>query len=192
MKNIFPLIFIILTIIFIIVAGIIFLSSGRNNVNINIDVNKNLKNNMKITSPVFENNQKIPPKYTCDGEDINPPLEISEVPENAKSLVLIMDDPDAIKPAGKVWDHWLVWNIPASTRKILEGQEPEGIHGKGTSGNKKYQGPCPPDAEHRYFFKVYALDIMLDIPEGSPKSILEKAMENHVIDKGELIGRYQR
>lgn len=147
---------------------------------------------MKLTSPAFKNNEKIQSKYTCDGENINPPLTISNVPQGAKSLVLIMDDPDAVKPAGKVWDHWIVWNIPPDTKEIAAGQEPLGVHGKGTSGNLKYKGPCPPDAEHRYYFKLFALDAQLELSEGATKEEVEKAMERHIIAKSELMGRYER
>ena len=148
--------------------------------------------NMKLTSSAFQNNGSIPSKYTCDGDNINPPLKISGVPAKAKSLVLIMDDPDAVKPAGKVWDHWIVWNIPSDTAEIKEGEEPEGMYGKGTGGNLNYRGPCPPDAEHRYFFKLYAIDITLDLPEGSTKAEVEKEIKEHIIEKTELIGRYSR
>jgi len=149
-------------------------------------------NMMKIRSSAFENGGNIPSKYTCDGEDTNPQLSISDVPVEAKSLVLIMDDPDAIKPAGKVWDHWIVWNIPVDTTEISESEEPAGIHGKGTSGNLNYHGPCPPYAEHRYYFKLYALDIQLDLPEGASKLEVEAAMEGHILKKDELIGKYKR
>lgn len=148
--------------------------------------------NMKLTSSAFEHEGKIPSKYTCDGEDINPPLTIADVPAEAKSVVLIMDDPDAVKPAGKVWDHWIVWNIKPDITEIAEGVEPEGVHGKGTSGNLKHHGPCPPDAEHRYFFKLYALDTKLDLPKGTIKAEVEKAMEGHIIEQTTLIGRYKR
>ena len=118
---------------------------------------------MKMSSNSFDG--KIPSKFTCDGENINPSLSISNVSSEAQSLVLIMDDPDAIKPADKVWDHWIVWNIPVTTTFIEEGKEPEGVHGTGNGGNTYYIGPCPPDKEHRYFFKLYALDITLDLEE---------------------------
>jgi len=144
---------------------------------------------MIIKSPAFGNNQDIPSKYTCDGGDINPPLEFSDAPDNAKTLVLIMDDPDA--PIG-VWDHWIVFNIPADVKSISENEEPAGIHGIGTSGNLKYHGPCPSDGKHRYFFKLYALDAELNLPEGSAKKEVEKAMENHILDKAEIIGLYAR
>lgn len=147
---------------------------------------------MKLTSSAFENNGAIPAEYTCDGQDVSPALSISQVPENTKSLALIMDDPDAVKPAGKVWNHWIVFNIPAGTTGIPKGEEPKGIHGKGTSGNLKYHGPCPPDAEHRYFFKLYAIDTELDLEEGVSKEDVEEAMKGHIIKKVELIGTYSR
>ncbi|MBI3032174.1 YbhB/YbcL family Raf kinase inhibitor-like protein [Candidatus Woesearchaeota archaeon] len=147
---------------------------------------------LTITSSTFKHNGKIPSKYTCDGENVNPPLKIEGIPSETKSLVLIMDDPDAIKPAGKVWDHWIVFNIPPKVTEIHEHEEPEGRHGKGTGGNLNYKGPCPPDAEHRYFFKVYALNSMIELPEGSAKAEIEKAMNNHILAKGELIGVYER
>lgn len=148
--------------------------------------------NMKLTSSVFGNNGEIPSKYTCDGINISPPLEISDVPKNAKSLVLIMDDPDAVKPAGKVWDHWVVFNIPTTTKKINEGSNPKGVIGKNTRGNLTYGGPCPPDARHRYFFKLYALDIILDLKEGSTKNEVEQAMKDHIIEQSTLMGTYER
>jgi hypothetical protein len=147
---------------------------------------------MKISSPAFENAGEIPSKYTCDGEDINPELNIEDVPEDTKSLVLIMDDPDAVKPAGKVWDHWVVFNIPKDVRKIEEGKEPEGIPGKNSWGRLGYGGPCPPDTRHRYFFKVYALDIELHLEEGATKQEVEEAMKDHILDKAELIVTYER
>lgn len=147
---------------------------------------------MKLQSTVFEHNGNIPSKYTCDGENINPPLYISDVPQEAKALVLIMDDPDAIKPAGKVWDHWLVFNIPVDTKDIPEDQQPVGVAGINSRQNLTYGGPCPPDGEHRYFFKLYAIDIELTLPEGSTKPEIEKAMEGHIIDQAELVGLYNR
>lgn len=147
---------------------------------------------MKLTSSAFENNQALASKYTCDGSDTNPPLEISDVPSQAKSLVLIMDDPDAIKPAGKIWDHWIIFNIPPKTTQILEGQEPEGVHGLGTSNNLNYHGPCPPDGQHRYFFKLYGLDTMLNLKEGVSKQVVETAMEGHIIVQVDLIATYNR
>lgn len=147
----------------------------------------NLK--MKLTSSAFEHNGAIPSKFTCDGDDTSPPLDIVDVPENAKSLALIMDDPDA--PVG-TWDHWIVYNIPATVNEIPQGTEPQGIGGKNSWGRIGYGGPCPPSGTHRYFFKLYALDRELDLPEGSSKEELEKAMEGHIIEKTELMGTYEK
>ncbi len=145
---------------------------------------------MRLTSSAFENNQFIPAKYTCDGEDINPPLLISDVPEGTKSLVLIVDDPDA--PMG-TWDHWVVWNINPSTEKIEEGQTPEGaVEGMNDFQKHPYGGPCPPSGIHHYHFKLYALDKILDIDASSRKEDVEKAMEGSILAQSELIGLYQR
>lgn len=156
---------------------------------------------MKLESPVFEHNGAIPAKYTCDGENIIPPLRISEAPEGTQGLVLIMDDPDVpknLRPDG-VFDHWLVWNIPPEVSEILEGQDlPAGrqdqwVVGKNTSGRIGYTGPCPPDREHRYFFKLYALDTILDLPaETTTKADLESAIAGHILERTELMGRYNR
>jgi Raf kinase inhibitor-like YbhB/YbcL family protein len=142
---------------------------------------------LRVKSPVFESNKLIPAKYTCDGEDVNPPLTVENVPDDAKSLVLILDDPDAVG----VWNHWLVWNIPAGTREIEENSVP-GIQGANTGGRRRYGGPCPPSGTHRYFFKVYALDIELDLDVGSKKKDVENAMRGHVLAEGELMGLYRR
>jgi hypothetical protein len=149
---------------------------------------------MKLTSSTFDHEGKIPSKYTCDGENINPPLTISNVPAQAKSLVLIMDDPDVPKRlrADGMWDHWIVFNIPPNLTEINEGEEPPGVHGIGTSNNLDYFGPCPPDREHRYFFKLYALDTELNLREKATKKQVEKAMEGHIQAKAQLMGRYAR
>ncbi len=145
---------------------------------------------MKIQSPAFEHNQTIPPKYTCDGEDINPLLAISDVPENAKSLALIVDDPDA--PMG-TWVHWIVWNIDPATTEIAENSVPTGaVEGKTSWNRLGYGGPCPPSGTHRYFFKLYALDTTLDLPPGADKFQLESVMKNRIVDQTELIGLYSR
>ena len=152
---------------------------------------------MKLTSSVFQPNGKIPSKYTCDGQNINPPLEISDVPAKAKSLVLLMDDPDIPEAAKKnfhveVWDHWVVFNIPSDTKTITEGKNPPGTLGRNTRGNNTYGGPCPPDREHRYFFKLYALDTRLGLKEGATKAEVEQAMAGHIIAQTELMGKYER
>lgn len=144
---------------------------------------------MQIRSTAFDNNQQIPSKYTCDAEDASPPLHISEVPEGAKSLALIVDDPDA--PA-KAWVHWLAWNIDPGTSEIEEGTAPSGVEGTTDFGRTGWGGPCPPSGTHRYFFKLYALDIELDLTSSATKTDLEEAMKGHIIDKGELIGLYKR
>ena len=144
---------------------------------------------MKLTSPAFKHNGAMPSEYTCDGEDISPELNIENAPENAKSLALIMDDPDA--PAG-TWVHWVVWNIPPGTKVISKGTEPKGVQGTTSFGRKGYGGPCPPSGTHRYFFKLYALDTTLGLKEGSSKQDLEKAMQGHIIEKTELMGTYKR
>jgi len=142
---------------------------------------------LTITSSVFENKGFIPARYTCDGEDVNPPLSIDGVPVRTESLVLIVDDPDA--PMG-TWDHWVVWNIPSVT-KIEENSVP-GTEGLNDFRKLSYGGPCPPSGTHRYYFKVYALDKKLDLPSNSRKRDVEKAMEGHILAKGEIMGLYAR
>lgn len=144
---------------------------------------------MNIDTVAFEHGKPIPQKFTCQGEDVSPELILRDIPTNAKSLVLIVDDPDA--PSG-TFDHWIVWNIPADTKKLSEGVSlgQQGTNGFGKLG---YKGPCPPPGKaHRYFFKLYALDSLLKLPEGSTKKQVEKAMEGHIIGNAELIGTYQR
>jgi Raf kinase inhibitor-like YbhB/YbcL family protein len=141
-----------------------------------------------VKSTAFENNQLIPVKYTCDGDEVNPPLTIAGTPEETRSLVLIVDDPDA--PMG-TWDHWVVWNIPPTTTEIGENTVP-GVEGKNTARTHSYDPPCPPSGTHRYFFKVYALDSTLDLKPDSNRKDVEKAMQGHMLAKGELVGRYHR
>jgi len=142
---------------------------------------------LKVTSSAFKNNGLIPVKYTCDGDDVNPPLKIEGIPKEAKSLALIVDDPDA--PMG-TWVHWVVWNILV-TEKIEENSIP-GVEGLNSSGKHSYHGPCPPSGMHRYFFKVYALDIKLDINTNSKKENVERVMEGRILAKGEIVGLYGR
>jgi len=142
---------------------------------------------MKLISPEFKHNQMIPKKFTCQGQDINPALEITDIPEGAKTLVLISDDPDA---PGGTWDHWIVFNISPAAG-IKEDSVP-GTQGKNSWGRSEYGGPCPPSGTHRYFFKLYALDTMLDLPKGASKAQVERAMEGHILDEAELIGLYKK
>lgn len=144
---------------------------------------------MKITSSVFENNRMIPAKYTCDGENINPLLEISDAPDGAKSLALIVDDPDA--PMG-TFVHWVLYNINPGIDSIKTGSIPEGgKEAENSSGKKNYIGPCPPSGVHHYHFKLYALDIVSGAGVSSRKE-LEMAMEGHIIEQAELVGLYHK
>lgn len=142
---------------------------------------------LNISSPEFEANGFIPSRFTCDGANVNPPLDIHDIPPGAQSLALIMDDPDA--PI-RAWVHWVAWNIPVSTH-ISEDTllKEQGIN---DFRENKYGGPCPPYGIHRYFFKVYALDAPLTLAPGMGKNELEKAIQGHVLGYGELVGRYKR
>ena len=142
---------------------------------------------MQLTSQDFEDGTVIPKKFTCDGADINPPLVIAGIPEEAQSLALIVDDPDA--PGGS-WVHWVVYNIPVVSR-IDEDSVP-GTQGINDFGRGDYGGPCPPSGTHRYFFKIYALDTELALGEGVDKEALENAMQGHIVGYAELIGLYKR
>ncbi len=144
---------------------------------------------MKIRSTVFEDGGAIPSRYTCDAENINPTLEIGDIPKEAESLALIMEDPDA--PVG-TWIHWLKWNLPPDLSFIDESSDPGGISGRGSAGNLSYIGPCPPDGVHRYFFRIFALDTVLDLAGGSSKIDLMNAMSGHILAEGELMGTYQK
>ena len=144
---------------------------------------------MKITSSAFHEGGNVPSKFTCEGSDTSPPLQITGVPSGAQSLVLIADDPDA--PSG-LFTHWLIWNIPPQTTSISEGNAPRGVHGTNDFGKSGYKGPCPPSGTHMYSFKVFALDRELDLHGGSKRSQLDAAMKGHVIAQGELVGRYTR
>ena len=143
---------------------------------------------LAISSSEFINNEPIPTLYTCLGEDINPPLTISGIPPQTQSLVLIVDDPDA--PMG-IWVHWVVFNIPPAQFGIPAGTSP-GMQGANDFGRNAYGGPCPPNGTHRYFFKLYALDSVLDLNEGATKDEVEKAMEGHIIGQAQLIGLYNK
>lgn len=149
---------------------------------------------MKMTSSAFSEQGIIPSLYTCEGKNINPPLEFFDVPRHAKSLVLVCDDPDVPKylRADGMYDHWVVFNIPPETRTIKANTAPFGIHGSNTEGKHEYVGPCPPDREHRYFFKLYALDTLLHLQKGATKKEVERAMQGHILAKCELMGRYEK
>ena len=145
---------------------------------------------MQIQSKAFENGERIPPSYTCDGENVNPPLSFSDIPKGVRSLVLVVEDPDA--PAG-LWVHWLVWNIPPHIEGVREGGIPTGAREGATSfGATRYGGPCPSEGEHRYFFKLYALDLELELSEKAGVVEIEEAMVGHVLDKAEIVGLYSR
>jgi len=145
---------------------------------------------MKLLSPVFEHNSLIPQKYTCFGENVNPALEFNDIPQDTKSLVLIMDDPDAVSGT---WVHWVIFNIPADTSYINENTTPPGAEGTTSFGKTGYGGPCPPNPPpHRYFFKLYALDVMFGDTRKYTKVELEEFMEGHILAKAELIGIFQK
>jgi hypothetical protein len=150
---------------------------------------------IKITSSVFQDGGMIPAKYTCDGADVSPPLQWDTVPEGTKSIALICDDPDA--PMG-TWVHWVLFNLPADTRELAEDVPPDKTlptgarQGTSDFGRIGYGGPCPPSGTHRYFFKIYALGAKLDLPAGTRKNDLVKAMQGHILTQGQLIGKYKR
>lgn len=145
---------------------------------------------LTVSSPVFKNNGTIPSKYTCDGVNVNPPLFIEHVPAGAKSLALMVDDPDA--PAG-IWVHWVLWNIDLETREIRENSVPKGAQqGMNDFRKQPYSGPCPPSGTHRYFFRLYALDTVLTVSPDATKAVLEEAMKGHIIEQAYIVGLYKR
>ncbi len=147
----------------------------------------------ELSSPAFDAGQAVPTHYTCDGEDISPPLQWHEVPQGTRSFALICDDPDA-----RGWVHWLLYNLPATSRS-LAAHIPSGAelddgsrHGKNSWGRLEYGGPCPPSGRHRYSFRLYALDTTLDLPAGADASAVQLAMEGHILAQAELVGVYAR
>lgn len=148
---------------------------------------------MKIISKEFNHGGMIPCKFTCNSEGINPELEFVDVPKKTKSLVLIVDDPDVplVLRGDRNFDHWVLFNIPPETGKILENSS-AGVSGKNTRGELGWVRPCPPDTLHRYFFKLYALDEVLDLEEGVEKEGLYKVMEGKILEKSVLIGLYEQ
>jgi Raf kinase inhibitor-like YbhB/YbcL family protein len=151
---------------------------------------------MQLTSTAFTNGVEIPSEYSCDGRNISPELSWSGAPPESKSFVLIMHDPDAPMPNG--FTHWLVYNIPANIDHLAENAPNQdqlpggGIQGKNASGKYGYTGPCPPSGTHRYYFRLYALDAILNPSVGGNKESLEMAMRGHILAEGELMGRYKR
>ncbi len=146
---------------------------------------------MKITSPAFSDGGTIPDQYGYTAENVNPPLKIDDIPPEAESLALIMDDPDAFKEPDKAWDHWIAWNIDPDTKEIPEDSVPSGaVEGKTDFGKTGYGGPNPPSDVHNYRFKIFALDTEIDLPENSTKSDLVERIEKHVIDSAQLTGNY--
>jgi len=150
---------------------------------------------IKITSSAFEEGGLIPAKYTCDGADVSPPLQWDAVPEGTKSVALICDDPDA--PMG-TWVHWVLFNLPSDAKELAENIPAEETLPNGAKqgvndfGRIGYGGPCPPGGTHRYFFKIYALDTEVGLEAGANKRQLLKAMEGHILEQGQLVGKYKR
>lgn len=146
---------------------------------------------MELSCPSFENGKEISKKYGYNNENFSPPLKISSIPSGTKSLVLIMDDPDAMKAVGKIWTHWLLWNISPNIREIAENQIPIGsTQGKNDFGEIGYGGPAPPDKQHTYFFKIYALNKILDNDQNYTKIELEGLIQSSIIDESKLTGTY--
>lgn len=160
-----------------------------------------LEGTIQLTSPAFDHNGAIPVQYTCDGANISPALQWSDIPEHTNSFALIVDDPDA--PA-KVWVHWILFNIPDTTQSLFENTpaySAQGFEGQAGpflqgatdfNGKQGYGGPCPPSGTHHYHFTLYALDTLLDLPAGASKQELLKAMQGHILEQTILIGTYQR
>ncbi len=145
---------------------------------------------LRLSSKAFENEGKIPELYTCKGNDFNPPLSISNFPTGTKSLTLIVEDPDA---PFRTWTHWIVFNIDPRYTEILENTPPRNsVLGESDFGVDDYRGPCPPLGKHRYFFKLFALDTILNVEKGASRKEIEIAMENHILDTAELVGIFER
>ena len=152
--------------------------------------NMNAASSIPITSPSFQAGGDIPAKFTCNGTNVSPELQISSVPNEAKSLVLIVDDPDA--PRG-LFTHWIVWNIDPKTTRVAENGAPAvGVQGTNDFDKRNYGGPCPPSGTHRYFFKIFALDNTLDLKQGAKRREVDAAMKGHVIAQGQLMGKYSK
>lgn len=197
-----PILIIVVVLVLIFIAFYFFTkNSEKGSYNVvddsGLEVNSN-SNTMKITSSAFENNGDIPSEYTCDFGKMatNPPLEFLGVPENAKSLVLLMDDPDipeSVKQARGIekFDHWTLYGMLPNTLEIKEG-EVVGAVGLNSAGSAQYAPPCPPDGKHRYFFKLFALDTNINFIKAPTQADVEAAMQGHILDQAELVGLYQR
>jgi Raf kinase inhibitor-like YbhB/YbcL family protein len=149
---------------------------------------------MKLESPVFKEGERIPKVYTCQGKDLSPPLTIHNVPKETQTLALIMDDPDVPKQVREdgMWVHWLFWNLDPKITQLEQNVALSCPIGQNTGGENKYMGPCPPDREHRYFFKLYALDCKISLKRGATKEELLAAMDGHILAQAELMGRYEK
>lgn len=170
----------------IVVAGFLILKKEP------LQQNENIMATLTLKSSAFKDGEIIPTRFTCEGENVNPLLEIRNAPEGTKSFVLLMDDPDA---PSKTWVHWVVWNIEPKTQYISEDSLPgSALQGTNSSNTQKYIGPCPPkgDKPHHYHFKLYALDTDLNLAEGAKKEEVEKAMAGHILGQTLLTGLYQR
>ncbi|MDC8452270.1 MAG: YbhB/YbcL family Raf kinase inhibitor-like protein [Candidatus Nitrosotalea sp.] len=152
-------------------------------------VSNNNQQMLRVSSSAFENEGTIPAEFTCDGQDISPPLSITNIPKDVKTLSLIMTDPDA--PRGN-FTHWTVWNIPSSKIEFAKGEKFDFPQGRTGFGTPAYGGPCPPSGTHRYLIKIYALDAELDLAKGSSVTDLQKAMDGHIITESTLMGKYSR
>jgi len=167
-----------------------------------IQINEKVMSTLSLTSSAFENSGTIPSKYTCDGNNTSPPLEIGSVPEDARSLALLVDDPDipqVFKDSRGIedFDHWALINVSPKTETIAGNTTPQGaVIGKNSAGNNSYTGPCPPTeyepTEHRYIFKLYALDTVLSLSDGASHEEIKEAMKGHILEETELVGLYNR
>ena len=147
-------------------------------------------NLLTLRSPAFAEGERIPTQYTCDGVDIPPPLTWQDLPADAASYALIVDDPDA---PGGIWTHWVVYNVPPEITEFPEDVSPDlGTQGTNSWNEIGYRGPCPPDGEHRYFFKLFALDIVLNLEEGADRETVLEAVDGHILAQGQLMGVYER
>lgn len=174
-------------------AGQLIFSKNPASTNTHANANENIKSNMlRVSSGAFGEGQAIPEKYTCDGQNVNPPLSFGgAIPANANNLVLIVDDPDA--PSG-IFTHWIVFNVSPNLKGLDENVSlSESILGKNDFGKLSYNGPCPPSgATHRYYFKIFALDEILNIQKAATRGEVENAMKNHILAAGQLMGKYTK